>query len=310
CASPTSAYRMGERHFLPYKASKGAHLILECLNGTLALTISLWMEMSRLSQPVHDDPDCIVPTSSSWKLGDKSDDVWESAMRRPKSFSMRPSTKLGQRSDLFKSITHDIPLYKGFPAKIENVATVTGARAGRNDELTWGEMKAINHLQSSLTSVYKGHQPSTNIGEISLLTAQNGKTSKDQRSPPGTITEDKEDQILPFLRRSWARHKSVPGIKAPDRRSSKIRAASPFGKRNKEEKEKITSQGRFRILDSKVVGRYSNKWYQELRFEGSLDSRSTGVRSSSAIKFWEAMRVLSFEGLSKLVVRHKAFFEV
>ncbi|GJW79772.1 zinc finger, CCHC-type containing protein [Tanacetum coccineum] len=73
---------------------------------------------------------------------------------------------------------------------------------------------------------------------------------------------------------------------------------------------KVTSQGRFRILDSKVICRYSNKWYQELGFDGSLDSRSTGVRSSSAIKFWAAMRVLGFEGLSKLVVRHKAFFEV
>ncbi|GJT44118.1 hypothetical protein Tco_0952833 [Tanacetum coccineum] len=64
------------------------------------------------------------------------------------------------------------------------------------------------------------------------------------------------------------------------------------------------------LMDSKVVCRYSNKWYQELGFEGSLDSRSTGVRSSSAIKFWAAMRVLGFEGLSKLVVRHKAFFKV
>ncbi|GKA77107.1 putative reverse transcriptase domain-containing protein [Tanacetum coccineum] len=38
-------------------------------------------------------------------------------------------------------------------------------------------------------------------------------------------------------------------------------------------------------------------------------SGSTGVRLSYAIKFWAAMRVLGFEGLSKLVVRHKAFFE-
>ncbi|GJV00611.1 zinc finger, CCHC-type containing protein [Tanacetum coccineum] len=53
-----------------------------------------------------------------------------------------------------------------------------------------------------------------------------------------------------------------------------------------------TSHGRLRILDSKVVARYSNKWYQELGFEGSLDSRSTGVRLSSAIKFWAARRVL------------------
>ncbi|GJS74242.1 hypothetical protein Tco_0707083 [Tanacetum coccineum] len=137
-----------------------------------------------------------------------------------------------------------------------NLPLLLAAHLGRNE--------SDQPLQSSLTSVYKGHQPSTNIGEISLLTAQNGnplmrepppiihkggKTSKDQRSPPGTITEDKEDQILPFLRRSWARHKSVPGIKAPDRRSSKIRAASPFGKRNKEEKEKMsdTQMGEWKI---------------------------------------------------------------
>ncbi|GJY75703.1 retrovirus-related pol polyprotein from transposon TNT 1-94 [Tanacetum coccineum] len=38
-----------------------------------------------------------------------------------KPFAVRPSTKLGQRSDLFKSNTHDLPLYQRFPAKVENV---------------------------------------------------------------------------------------------------------------------------------------------------------------------------------------------
>ncbi|GJW36212.1 hypothetical protein Tco_0059132 [Tanacetum coccineum] len=39
----------------------------------------------------------------------------------PKPFSVRPSTKLGQRSDLFKSNTHDLHLHQSFPAKVENV---------------------------------------------------------------------------------------------------------------------------------------------------------------------------------------------
>ncbi|GKD51111.1 hypothetical protein Tco_1280087, partial [Tanacetum coccineum] len=38
-----------------------------------------------------------------------------------KPFAVRPSIKLGQRSDLFKSNTHDLPLHQSFPAKVENV---------------------------------------------------------------------------------------------------------------------------------------------------------------------------------------------
>ncbi|GJT08810.1 arginine repressor C-terminal-like domain-containing protein [Tanacetum coccineum] len=63
-------------------------------------------------------------------------------------------------------------------------------------------------------------------------------------------------------------------------------------------------------LIPRLLSVYSNKWYQELGFEGSLDSSSTNVRSSSAIKFWAAMRVLGFEGLSKLGCSSQAFFKV
>ncbi|GKB10555.1 hypothetical protein Tco_0844478 [Tanacetum coccineum] len=70
-----------------------------------------------------------------------------------------------------------------------------------------------------------------------------------------------------------------------------------------------TSHGRFCVLDSKVVGRYSNKWYQELGFEGSLDSRSAGVRLSYAIRFWAARRVLGFEGSFKTVADTRFCFE-
>nr|GEY85179.1 hypothetical protein [Tanacetum cinerariifolium] len=73
-----------------------------------------------------------------------------------------------------------------------------------------------------------------------------------------------------------------------------------------------TSHGRFRILDSKVVGRYSSKWYQELRFEGSLDSRSTDVRLTSRSSFgqqggYSVLRVLSnwFDTKFSLMFRFK-----
>ncbi|GKD74696.1 hypothetical protein Tco_1332978, partial [Tanacetum coccineum] len=39
----------------------------------------------------------------------------------PKPFMVRPSMKLGQRSDLFKSNTHNLPLHLSFPSKVENV---------------------------------------------------------------------------------------------------------------------------------------------------------------------------------------------
>nr|GEW48465.1 reverse transcriptase domain-containing protein [Tanacetum cinerariifolium] len=39
----------------------------------------------------------------------------------PKSFAVKPSTKLWQMLDLFKSNTYNLPLYLGFPAKVENV---------------------------------------------------------------------------------------------------------------------------------------------------------------------------------------------
>ncbi|GJY53458.1 hypothetical protein Tco_0445122 [Tanacetum coccineum] len=36
----------------------------------------------------------------------------------PKPFAVRHSTKLGQRPDLFKLNTHDLPLHLSFPAKV------------------------------------------------------------------------------------------------------------------------------------------------------------------------------------------------
>ncbi|GJS30463.1 hypothetical protein Tco_0491083 [Tanacetum coccineum] len=144
-----------------------------------------------------------------------------------------------------------------------NLPLLLAAHLGRNE--------SDQPLQSSLTSVYKGHQPSTNIGEISLLTAQNGsawKTSKDQRSPPGTITEDRKvgigspptEDLLPSLFKSpreiLATKKGI--FKAPDRRSCNIRAASPFGKRNKEGKgEDVDTRWRGKIggKDAHVVSK-------------------------------------------------------
>ncbi|GJT60401.1 hypothetical protein Tco_1003934 [Tanacetum coccineum] len=67
-----------------------------------------------------------------------------------------------------------------------NLPPLLAAHLGRNEN---GQP-----LQSSLTSVHGGHQPSTSIGGISLLTLLmiEGKTLKDQENPLRTITEDRK----------------------------------------------------------------------------------------------------------------------
>ncbi|GJU22310.1 hypothetical protein Tco_1155652 [Tanacetum coccineum] len=116
--------------------------------------------------------------------------VWEFAMRRPWPFAARPSMKLGKRSALLKSKPKFSLSTKAFPPRVRKKVPSRewGKGLGRNAEggssseigtrenrskgtnlppllaAHLGRGESDQPLQSSLTSVYGGHQPSINVG--------------------------------------------------------------------------------------------------------------------------------------------------
>ncbi|GJX17409.1 hypothetical protein Tco_0218241 [Tanacetum coccineum] len=172
-----------------------------------------------------------------------------------------------------------------------------------------------------------------------------GKTLKDREDHLGTITKDKnagigsphtEDLTMDCSltcpkaqersspqKRSWARHKSMSGIKKSDRRGSKIRALGSLGKRSRKEikGKRIKNGAKTRIIGLNLV---KFNYYSKLR-RSREKSRSMPLKrarkneSSGALEFywagpWDELYVAMWQGFYKnfnlqIVFTFKAAYE-
>ncbi|GJY38751.1 reverse transcriptase domain-containing protein [Tanacetum coccineum] len=102
----------------------------------------------------------------------------------------------------------------------------------------------VEHLSTNLPSMW------VDAREVATNGAPNDRRENFERSKKSFRDNNKGQKSKD---RSWARHKSVSGIKAPDRRSSQIGAASSLGKRNKEEKREDLKPSIWSLrVDSKI----------------------------------------------------------
>ncbi|GJV82880.1 hypothetical protein Tco_1522778 [Tanacetum coccineum] len=98
----------------------------------------------------------------------------------------------------------------------------------------------VEHLFTDLPSTYKGLMEKTytwiEAREVATNGAPNDRRENFKRSKKSFWANNQGQKSRD---RSWARHKSMSGIKPLDRRSSEIRAAGSFGKSSKEEREGV-----------------------------------------------------------------------